>query len=328
MSAFEELQAQLLASVAERQTDGVVGTHSRWRMRLRLRARPRRGLLLAGMPLVFVAAAAAATIATQAGEASTDALFSRVMSSTRAGSAAVCRPAGWRVKASLSGEAPDPRITAVLPELATSPARPPTAKTVALAEHLSGGAVLYRTLREVAMPGGITLIVFVAHGQGPFTVTAPQACLEARLARLAQLDPNPHDPVRVAVARKIREFPDTNVSSESLSLFHGRHGSLEGGGSLGLPAHGRALATGVVSWGYGCTHGRCSPDLYDGVVGPETAYLTLVPAGPPGPHRGRVRRRIAVVDGLFVFSIRQNSGHETLIQHAADGRALSSRALR
>jgi hypothetical protein len=326
VSAFEELQAQLLASVAERQTHTAVGAYSR--MRLKRRAGPRRGLLLAGIPLVFVAAAAAATIATHAGEAPTDALFNRVMSTTSARNTAVCRSVGWRVKARLSAEAPDPRITAVLPELASAPARPPTAKTVALAEHLSGGAVLARTLREVTMPDGITLIVFVAHGQGPFTVLTPQACLAARLARLAQLDPNQHDPVRVAVAGKIREFPDTNVALESLSLFHGRHGSLEGGGSLALAPHGRALATGVVSWGYSCTHGRCSPDLYDGVVGPSTAYLTLIPAGRAGPHRGRVHRRIPVVDGLFVFSIAQNSGHETLIQHAADGRVLSSRALR
>jgi hypothetical protein len=323
VSAFDDLQRQLLASVARRSGPARSGARlSRWWRG----GRRGRGLLLVAMPLVFVAAAAAATIATRIGESPANALFSRVLTATGSPSSGPCRIVGGRLHAPLSDEAPDPLITAVLPGLASTPRVPPSASAVALAEHNSGGAVLARTIREVHLPDGITLIVYVAHGQGPFTLVDPKRCLSARLAELAQLRPDADDPLRRQVARTIEASPDTDPGAQSLSLSHREHDLLGGGASFPVGPR-QPLSTGVLFSGSGCERRRCSPIFYGGIAAPKTAYLTLTPVRHTGTHRGRIRRRIAVVEGFFAFTVPRGTGPELVIERARDGGVLAASPL-
>jgi hypothetical protein len=325
MSAFDELQRQLLDSVA--------GPRRSWWHPGG--ARPRRWIALITVPLVFAAAAAAAKIVTQSGESPENVLINRVLGET--GRSAACRVTGPR-KSGLSNEAPDPVITATLPALARPPHDPPPPAVVALAERGSGGAVLARTIRVVALPDGLSLIEYVAHGEGPFTLVDPRRCLAARLARLAALRPRAHDRLREAVARELRRMPETNPGTQSLSLtkLERRPGApLDGGGaSFPVLTTETTLATGVVFSGSGCEYARpghpayCSPIYYGGIVKPDTAYLTLQPAPRvTWPGTRRIRRRIGVNEGLFLFTVPRGTGPELVVQHARDGKVLAESSL-
>jgi hypothetical protein len=286
--------------------------------------------------MVFVAAAAAATFVAQSGESAADRLLTRILTTT--GHSAACQMTGPR-KAGLSNEAPYARITAVLPELASSPDDPPSAAVIAVAERNSGGAVLARTIRVVNVPGGFSLIVYVAHGQGPFTLVDPRRCRDARLERLAQLRPNPHDPLRRTVARTIQAMPDTDPGLQSLTIDRrdNRKGQpiYGGGASFPLLSSYSALPTGVLFSGSGCEYvgphhqTRCSPVFYGGIAKRATAYLTLQPAtgADSGPHHTGITRRIGVSEGFFAFTLPRNSGPESISQRARDGRVLASEPL-
>jgi hypothetical protein len=356
MSAFDELQRQLLDSVARRQASaadheaGLVGptadaagrqTGRRGPGSRRLRARDgaqrRRWLVLVAIPLMFVAAAAAAKIVTQSGESPENALLNRVLGET--GRSAACRMTGPR-KSGLSSEAPDPVITATLPALARPPHDPPPPAVVALAERGSGGAVLARTIRVVALPDGLSLIAYVAHGQGPFTLVDPRRCLAARAARLGALRPRAHDRLRAIVEQELMRMPETNPGTQSLTLTRReqRAGAPLDGGGASFPVLGgeAALATGVLFSGSGCEPARpghpahCSPIYYGGIVKPATAYLTLQPApGTPSTTGARrIRRRIGVREGLFLFTVPRGTGPEVVVQRSRDGRPLARSPLR
>jgi hypothetical protein len=325
MTAFDDLRIQLLESVDRRTSTGTQTAYARLWARWRGKG-VRRGVVAIAIPLVFVAAAAA-TIVTQAGESPTDALFARVLgsSSTRSAASGPCRIVGGRHRAGFSDEAPDRAITAVLPELARGPSRPASKRVIFYAEHNAGGTVLARTIREVHLPNGITLVLYVAHGQGPFTAVEPQHCLSARLATLAKLSPDPHRPVRQAVARKLRDMPDTDPRAQSLTIADGVTG---GSASVPLLPENEPLRTGIFFSGSGCDpRGDCAPIFYSGIAGPKAAYLTLTPAPRAAPNKGRVRRRVAVVQGLFAFTLPRDTGVEILTERARDGKALTSSSL-
>jgi hypothetical protein len=350
MSAFDDLQRQLLDSVAQRQAGaaghelagdelraaGEAGSSSLRRLWPPGGARRRRWLALVAIPLVFAAAAAAAKIVTQSGESPENVLLNRVLGDT--GSSAACRMTGPR-KSGLSSEAPDPIITATLPALARPPHDPPPPAVVALAERNSGGAVLARTIRVVALPGGLSLIEYVAHGQGPFTLVDPRRCLAARLARLSELRPRAHDRLRALVAQQLRRMPDTNPGTQSLTLTRReqRAGApLDGGGASFPVLPGEAvLATGVLFSGSGCEYARpghpahCSPIYYGGIVKPATAYLTLEPTSGArtGAQLHEARRRIGVREGLFLFTVPRGNGPELVVQRARNSRPLAVSSL-
>jgi hypothetical protein len=289
--------------------------------------------LLVVVPLVFVAAAAAATIVAQSGESAANRLLSRVM--TDSSRSAACQMTGPR-KAGLSDEAPDPRITAVLPGLASAPDDPPSAAVVALAERNSGGAVLARTIRVVGVPGGFSLIVYVAHGQGPFTLVDPRRCLTARLARLVQLRPHPHDQLRQTVARELRDTPETDPGLQSLTIDRrdNRKGQpiYGGGASFPLLSSYSTLPTGVLFSGSGCEYTgphhqtRCSPVFYGGIAKRTTAYLTLQPATSAATHPAHpgITRRVGVSLGFFAFTLPRDTGPETISQRARNGKVLAT----
>jgi hypothetical protein len=192
----------------------------------------------------------------------------------------------------------------------------------------------------VALPDGLSLIAYVAHGQGPFTLVEPRRCLAARLARLAQLRPSAHDRLREIVAQELRRMPETNPGTQSLTLTRRelRAGApLDGGGASFPVLPGEAsLATGVLFSGSGCENARpghpahCSPVYYGGIVKPATAYLTLepVPGARSAPGARRVRRRIGVREGLFLFTVPRGTGPELVVQRSRDGRPLARSPLR
>ncbi|MHB1571850.1 MAG: hypothetical protein ACYC0H_21960, partial [Solirubrobacteraceae bacterium] len=273
---------------------------------------------------LFVAAAAAATIATRSSESPADRLLNQVMRLTHSGSrSGPCALYGRRHAAPLSDETLDPRLAAELPALASAPPSPPGARLVAMVEHNSGGAILARTIREVRLPGGITLVVWVDHGLAGFQTVNPRRCLAARLAKLAELRPDPHNALREAVARAIQRMRDTNDKQQALSLLQLRDGSLQGGDSFPLRPGPRRLPTGVLFSSSACNAAHvCSPTLYGGIAAPDVAYLTVAPA-PHAGHRGRrVRRRVAVVEGFFAFTLPLGSGRETVTQRTRNGTPL------
>jgi hypothetical protein len=322
MTAFDDLQIQLLESIDRRASTGNRTAHVRLWARWHGKGM-KRSVAAIAVPLVF-AAAAAATIVTQAGESPTDALLSRVLgsSATRSATSGPCRIVGGRHRAGLSDEAAEHAITAVLPELAHAPSRPASRRVISYAEHNAGGTVLARTIREVHVPDGITLVLYVAHGQGPFTAVEPRHCLSARLATLAKLRPDRHDPVRQAVARKLRDMPDADPLVQSLTIADGLTG---GSASVPLLAANEPLRTGIFFSSSGCDpRGHCTPIFNSGIAGPETAYLTLTPAAHAAPNARPVRRRIAVVQGLFAFTLPRDTGAEILTQRARDGAALTT----
>jgi hypothetical protein len=327
MTAFDDLKSHLLASIEERASAGNRTVYARLWGRWRGK-RFGRGVLAIAVPLVFAAAAAAAaTIVTQAGESPTNALLFRVLGSrtTRNTASGPCRIVGGLHRAGLSKEAPDRAITAVLPELAHAPSPPASQPAIAYAEHNSGGTVLVRTIREVHLSNGITLILYVAHGQGPFTAVEPRHCLSARLATLAKLSPGPQNPLRQAVARKLGDMPDTDPLVQSLTLANGLTG---GSASVPLLPGNEPLRTGIFFSGSGCDpRGRCTPIFYSGIAGPKTAYLTLTPAAHAAPNGRPVRRRIAVVQGLFAFRVPRDTGAEILTQRARGGAPLTTSSL-
>lgn len=325
MTGFDDLQIQLLESIDRRANTGTRTAYARFWARWRGKG-VRRGVVAIAMPLVFVAAAAA-TIVTQAGESPTSALLVHVLdsSATRSATSGPCRIVGGRHRAGLSDEAPDRAITAVLPELARAPSRPASKRVISYAEHNAGGTVLARTIREVHLPNGITLVLYIAHGQGPFTAVEPRHCLSARLATLAKLSPDPRSPVRQAVARKLRDMPDSDPLAQSLTIADGLTG---GSASIPLLPENEPLRTGIFFSGSGCDpRGHCTPIFYSGIAGPKAAYLTLTPAPRATPNRGRVRRRVAVLQGLFAFTLPRDTGAEILTQRASDGAALASSSM-
>ena len=134
-------------------------------------------------------------------------------------------------------------------------------------------------------------------------------------------------------------MPDTNPGTQSLTLtkLDQRPGApLDGGGaSFPVLATEATLATGVVFASSGCEYARpghpanCSPIYYGGIVKPDTAYLTLQPAprATMTPGMRRVRRRIGVNEGLFLFTVPRCTEPELVVQHARDGKVLAESSL-
>jgi hypothetical protein len=329
MTGFDQLERQLLDSVGRRASP-LPDDATRPR---RWRGPSRRGLAVALMPLAFAAAAAGAIIA-RTGESPSMALLGHVLRGTD--HTAACSSSGAR-RSALSEDSPYPQITAVLPGLATFPRTPPPAAAVALARNGGGGPVLARTIRVVNAADGIQMLLFVARGNGPFTLLNPETCLRTRLALLDSLRPNPHDQLRLAVARSIRAMRDTNPGLESVSLLvlRGPPGIGRGSGSsVPVLPGAAALPTGEWSAGQGCRHAPhshrpvCSPIVYTGVAGPGVASIAVRPSGAGPAQRKSVQRRVAVSQGVFAFTLPLHHGPEVLVELARDGATVRTVPLR
>jgi hypothetical protein len=117
---------------------------------------------------------------------------------------------------------------------------------------------------------------------GDFTLADPAACLRARRARLAALQPDAADPVRQAADRILSGMRDTMPTLQSLTVDVVPPGRSELGFGTGIPlTEGRPVPTGVVVYGAG---------VYVGIARPDATHITHRPARHNG-HAPRRRRR-------------------------------------
>jgi hypothetical protein len=310
MSGYRDLERQLRESVRRRATARAFSPR-RWRSH-------RMALALAPLALVGGVATAATQLGHTGGsEEKARSLAFRAIVDTKG--APACSIVGHAV-ASVVDDPPRPEVTAVLPELATAPAHPVTPAALAFVRRRAGGAVLGRTVRLIAVGERRRLLVFVAYGQGPFTLADPLGCLRARRARLAELRPDAGDPVRRAADRVLAESRDTTPTAQTLTVLDvppGRPAPAAGAGA-GIPiVPGQALPTGILFQG---------SDLYAGIAKPGASSITLRPSRKN--TRLAILRRVAVHHGLFAFSLPRHTGPLILTQRAADGRALGTQRVR
>jgi hypothetical protein len=309
MSGYRDLERQLRESVRRRAAARAFSPR-RWRSH-------RMALALAPLALL----GGVATAATQLGRGTGDednarSLAFQAVQDTR--NVPACRMVGER-DAPIVDDAPAREVLAALPELATAPARPVPAATLAFVRSRAGGAVLGRTVRLVAVGGGRHLLVFVARGQGPFTLTDPLACLRARRERLAKLRPDPSDPTRQAADRVLAANRDTMPGAETLWLLDMPPGnSAPAGAGAGVSiVRGEAVRSGLVFSGGA---------LYSGIAKRGATNITLRPARHNQSHAPR--RRVAVHHGLFAFTLPRRTGPMIMTQRAADGQVLGKARLR
>jgi hypothetical protein len=306
MSGYRDLERQLRESVRRRAAARTFSPR-RWRSH-------RLALALAPLALVGGVATAATQLGRGSGsEENTRRLAFQAVQDTR--NVPACRMVGER-DAPIVDDAPAPEVVAALPEVASAPARPAPAATLAFVRSRAGGPVLGRTVRLVAVGGGRHLLVFVARGQGPFTLTDPLACLRARRARLAKLRADPRDPTRQAADRVLAANRDTMPGAETLWLLDippGRSAPAGAGAGMQI-VRGEALTTGIVFAGGG---------RYAGIAKRGATSIAL-----RSTRRHGLRRRVAVHHGLFAFTLPRHTGPMVLTQRAADGQVLGKERFR
>jgi len=223
-----------------------------------------------------------------------------------------------------SDQVPLSQITATLPQLAT-PAKTPSPTLLAAAAGSANAPVLASTIREAHFPGGIRLLMFVSEGQGPFTLSTPQACLRTRLAHLAAIRDRAHDPLRDAVAKEIRQLRDTSPSPQALTvnvLQRGNGASADGGGSsTPVTLNSGPLPTGVLFSHTSCppiaARSACRPTIYAGIAPPGVTLVTVAPQRPHQLHG--VHKQVPVDQGLFAFTLPAGTGPETITTRARTG---------
>ena len=304
MSGYRDLERQLLDSVRRRAATRA----RRWRS---------HRMMLALAPLALVGGVATAATQLHHGNGSEDKarqLAFQAVKDTRP--APACRMARLR-DAPIVDDPPSREIVAALPGLETAPSSVPS-ELLRFARHRAGGAVLGRTLRVIPTGGGRRLLVFVAHGQGPFTLVDPTRCLRARRARLADLRPDPSDPVRQAADRVLAGLRDTMPRAQMLTVNVIPPGRDLPSAGAGMPLDaGQPIPTGIVLSGDGA---------YVGIAKPGATSIALRPAR--GNDHSAPRRRVAVHHGLFAFSLPRHTGPMVLTQRAADGQVLGKQRLR
>jgi hypothetical protein len=302
MSGYRDLERQLRESVRRRAAARAFSPR-RWRSH-------RMALALAPLALVGGVATAATQLRHGTGNENARSLAFQAVKDTSHEPA--CRMVGERT-ATIVDDAPPPAVTAALPELEAAPSVVPP-PLVAFVRRRAGGPILGRTLRLIPLGGGRRLLVFVAHGMDDFTLTDPAGCLRARRARLAQLRPDPNDPVRRAAERVLASYRDTMAGAESLDITVVPPGRATPGFGTGIPlSGGNPVPTGIVVYGGG---------LYVGIAKPQATSITLRRA------RSNQRRRIAVHHGFFAFTLPRHTGRMVLTQRAADGRPLGRQRIR
>lgn len=302
MNGYRQLERQLRESVKQRaRRRGVLA----WPL-------PGRRLAVALVPLALVGGVATAATQLRHGAGSEKKAHELVAEAIKLTRKDPACGLSARHATAIVDEPPPAEIVAALPALAAAPPAP--SSVLAYVRKRSGGAVLGRTLRLVPVAGHRRLLVFVAHGLGPFTVVDPQGCLRARQARLAVLVPDARDPVRRAAEHDLSEQRDTNATLLALNVLLVPPGRTMPSAGTAIPlTPGQPLPTGIVM-----SLGR----TYTGIAKPGAVSVTV------RTEHGRQLRKVAVRDGFFAFSLPADTGPVVYAQHAADGRVLSSTRLR
>jgi hypothetical protein len=224
----------------------------------------------------------------------------------------------------LTEAAPLPAIVAALPALG----RPASAVEQQRAQSLlSPGAtgVLRQTLRTVAMPGGLRLLVYVEQGMGFVGLRDPAACARARRARMAQLARGRSEAVRRHALRRLAELRDTLAGLQTLWLFAETRGSGERhGGGAGVPVSPGAPVRPGLLFGGGT---RDHASIYAGIARRRTARLLVRPERRAAARRIRMKT-VPVRDGLWALRLPRGTGPVRLVEVASDGVVLGTIDLR
>jgi hypothetical protein len=302
MTGYRDLERQLRESV-RRRTEARAFPPRRWRSH-------RMALALAPLALL----GGVATAATQLGRAGTEKDPSKLafQAVRQASNEHACRTVALHA-APVVDDAPPPQFAAALPELAALTPRVAPADIVALARRQAGRAVLGRTLRVVRVSDRLRLVVFVAYGEGPFTLVDPQACLAARRARLAALVPDPGDATRQAADNLLAQMRDTMPNAQTFNLIVLRGRRLGPSIAAGM-ALTRTLPDGIVVYGSG---------TYVGIAKPGATSIALRSA-----RRHGLRRHVAVHHGLFAFTLPHRTGPMILTQRGSNGQVLGTERFR
>jgi hypothetical protein len=213
-------------------------------------------------------------------------------------------------------------ITDLLPVLATpAPSADQRRALALLPPNATAGAVLRRTLRTVALPQGLALLVYVQVG-GPGSVADPAGCGRARRRRAAQLDEGRPPEVQAWARRRLAQLRDTVPGLQTLWVLVGnadRPGATFGAGSPVIP--GQTLRPGLRASG-SAGGGRST---YIGIAGPRAARVVIRPRRPTKLH---IAAGVDVVHGFYGVVLPKGTGPVELRELAADGTMLRSIRLR
>jgi hypothetical protein len=174
-----------------------------------------------------------------------------------------------------------------------------------------GGPVVAGSAREVRLPDGSNVVLWVALGQGGFTLADPGGCLAARVAQLARDLPDPGSRLRQKAETILRADRGTMPGAQTLWLFRPTRRGGTGGGGAGIPLDGAPLPTGQLLGGGG---------EYVGLTGPAAVRVSL--------DGRRLHRSVPVVGRVFVVRLPDRTGPVVLRLRAADGAVLKTQTLR
>jgi hypothetical protein len=231
-----------------------------------------------------------------------------------------CTPAVASRKLVLSDSAPLPEIREALPALAAPVPRDNQARALSMLPHdRPAGPVLRRTVRAIAAPDGVTLIVYVQQGFGFGALRDPDACGQARRERAAVLDKDRAEDVKRWAERRLTQMADTVPGLQTLNVLAGVHGQsgMPGAGALVRP--GQPLRPGLLLSGSAGGH----RSVYVGIAGQRASEVLV--------HAKRMRgvpERVAVRQGFYAVLLPAGTGPVHLREVTANGTTLRVLTLR
>jgi hypothetical protein len=233
-----------------------------------------------------------------------------------------CVTAKRSARPALQDAKPLPAITQLLPELATpSPSTDQRRALALLPPSATAGPMLRRTLRTVALPQGLRLLVYVQLG-GPETVRDPVGCRRARRQRAAQLYQGGPLDVQTWALRRLAQLHDTVPGLQTLWVSvqsAARPGRMFGSGTPVIPGqtlHPGLRASGTAGNGRGIYVGIAGKRATQVLIHPRRRTNVDVPAG------------VDVVSGFYGVVLPKGTGPVELREVAADGTVLRSLGLR
>jgi hypothetical protein len=292
MSGYEELARQLRESVRELGAAAPRGP------------RRRHGLLVVLAALVVgggVATAAQTGMLAGGGGHSRSAASIAVRVARETSSQHICRLVPARVGATTV-------VAPLAPPVAALVAGGDAAAMRAAQRTNRGGPVVAGSAREVRFGDGTRVVLWVAMGEGGFTIADPAGCLTARVAQLARDLPDPGSRLRQKAEMILRTSRDTTPGQQMLWVVRPTE---HGAGGAGIALSGAPLPTGQVF---------SSRGEHVGLTGPAAVRVSV---------DGRsLHRSVPVVGRVFVVRLPSGTRPVVLRLRAADGAVLKTQTLR
>jgi hypothetical protein len=199
-------------------------------------------------------------------------------------------------------------VASLAPPVAALVAGGDEAATRAARRSNRGGPIVAGSAREVRFGGGSRVLLWVALGQGDFTLADQAGCLAARVAQLARDLPDPGSRLRQKAETILRTSGDTLPGRQILWVVRP---SAHGFAGAGIPLDSRPLPTGDV---------LASRGEYVGLTGPAAVRVSV--------DGRRLHRSVPVVGRVFVLRLPDRTGPVVLRLRAAGGVVLKTQTLR